>query len=176
MTLSVDLDGVLNFYPANWLDFLRDEFGYQFKDITEVKQNLTYAQYKEFKRLFRASPFETEAPNRTILIQALNVLTQNGSELFVHTSRAVYRADYFDKTHKWLKTTGLNFSKLAFKSEQSFLSNGVSVHIDDDIDFLYEASGFSDKVKLFLFSSSFNQNFETVDESSFFNKIMKICE
>lgn len=176
MNLSVDLDGVLNFYPANWLNFLSVEFGYQFQNISQAKQELTYIQYKEFKHLFRSSSYEMEAPNRSELVQSLNSLTVSGNTLFVHTSRAVHKASYFVKTYDWLEATGLNFSMLAFKSEDSFVDNQIRVHVDDDSEFLKEASAFPLKLNLFLFTNEVSNSFETVDDKSFLPKILKILD
>mgnify|MGYP002654650577 CR=1 FL=1 len=176
MNFSVDLDGVLNFYPLNWLEFLRVEFGLQFESIEDAKQILTYAQYKHFKELFRASSYETQAPNRLLVIQSLNSLTLSGNRLFVHTSRAVHKSSYFTKTRNWLETTGLNFSELAFKTKDSFIDNNIVVHVDDDIEFLKEASGFSPNLNLFLFTSQNITSFETIDELTFLEKVSQILD
>lgn len=174
MNVSVDLDGVLNFYPANWLDFLNVEYGFRFQNIQQAKQELNYKAYKEFKHLFRDSRYETEAPVRESLVARLNELTHSGNTVYIHTSRAIYRANYFDKTYAWLESSGLIFSELGFKSEKVILANDIAVHIDDDVDFLKEAVKFSVKLKLFLFSSSSNNLFDTVDETSLIEKIVSV--
>jgi hypothetical protein len=172
MNVSVDLDGVLNFYPANWLDFLNVEQGFLFQNIQEAKKELSYKEYKEFKHLFRDSKYETEAPVRKSMVASLNGLTLLGNTLYVHTSRAIYRTNYYNKTYAWLLSTGLNFSELRFKTDKNFLANRISVHIDDDVEFLKEAMEYPVELKLFLFSSSGNTLFDTVDEASLLEKIV----
>lgn len=176
MNLSVDLDGVLNFYPANWLKFLELEMGRKFVDIFEAKQNLSYAQYKAYKEIFRASTYETETPFRVKNVETLNNFVHAGNKLFIHTSRSIYKSPYYDKTHDWLKSTGLQFSELAFKSQDSFIASGVSFHIDDDVVFLKEAASYPIDINLYLFSNETDQIFETLNEVSLRVLLSNACD
>ena len=176
MNISVDLDGVLNFYPANWLDFLNIEHAYHFQDIQEAKCELSYKEYKDFKQLFRDSKYETEAPVRESLVAQLNSLTLLGNTLYVHTSRAVYGKNYFKKTYTWLESTGLNFADLGFKTDSNFSTNQISVHIDDDVNFLTEAAEYSVELKLFLFTSAGSNYFDPIDESSLLETMLGLSK
>ena len=46
----VDIDGVLNYYPQTFIDFMNEVYNFDFKTLKEIKQTITYETYKKNKR------------------------------------------------------------------------------------------------------------------------------
>jgi hypothetical protein len=172
--ISVDIDGVLNEYPNNWLHFLANRFNVNFESIEDAKKQLTYHQYKLMKLEFRKSSYERHTPPRKRVIQSLNNLTNQSHKIVVHTSRRILEWPwYFDLTHEWLLDSGLRFDILTLKTPDSLKSKKCLIHIDDELPFLQLATESGFKGHLFHFSPTGDPSgqFETISEEDIENRI-----
>jgi len=151
---SVDIDGILNYYPACWVDFINRETGLNFKDKAEAKEGLSPEKYRSLKDRYRTSEFKANLPVRESALELLNHLKDKGYLIALVTSRPFGNYSLLAATtKKWLDKNGAQYDTLAKKSAPlpGELTH-LDFHIDDEIEDanLIAEAGY----KVFLFNKS----------------------
>ena len=151
---SIDIDGILNYYPDCWVDFINRETGLNFKDKAEAKRGLSPEEYRSLKDRYRTSEFKANLPIRQSALELLKHLKDKGYLITLVTSRPFKNYPLLaDVTAKWLTKNNIPYDTLIKKS--ALLSGKLpylDFHIDDEIEDanLIAEAGY----KAFLFNKS----------------------
>lgn len=133
---SIDIDGILNYYPACWVDFINRETGLNFKDKAEAKRGLSPEEYRSLKDRYRKSEFKANLPIRQSALELLKHLKDKGYLITLVTSRPFENYPLLaDVTAKWLTKNNIPYDTLIKKS--ALLSGKLpylDFHIDDEIE------------------------------------------
>jgi uncharacterized HAD superfamily protein len=114
---AIDLDGVLNYYPDCWVDFINRETGLNFKDKGECKKVLTPKEYALLKDKYRKSEFKANLRIRKSALELLRHLKDEGYFIVIVTRRPFEGyPSLFDMTRKWLEKNNVPFDVLEKKS------------------------------------------------------------
>jgi hypothetical protein len=153
-TFSVDVDGVLNDYPACWLNYIKQETGFEYKSTDEAKQRLGHAAYKKIKTDYRKSIFKENILFKDEARHSLIELVQMGFEIVAATSRPLINPEFPDLknlTSRWIeKNLGFPIQVVYKNDLVDFTENfpNLKYHIDDELKY---AVPIADKnVKVFL--------------------------
>ena len=57
----IDIDGVLNYYPQTQIDYFNLCLGTNYKTLSEIKEAVSYKDYKYYKTQYRMSGFKHNA-------------------------------------------------------------------------------------------------------------------
>lgn len=165
----IDLDGVLNYYPTCWLDFVNIETGLRFDSKKECKEKLSSEKYDFLKDKYRRSDFKANLKIRNGALEFLRHLKDEGYFIVVVTRRPF--KDYpllANMTRKWLEKNNIPFDVLEKKYIKLLKKfSPLNFHVDDEMESANYMARISKRV--FLFS---NDNSEKVVN----HKIIKVCD
>ena len=131
---SFDTDGVLNNYPAVWLEFIALCTGKIFPSV-DVAKGALFERYNQLKHEYRLSDFKYSVPVNHEAKETIALLKQRGDTVYISTSRPL--GDYPDmrqRTMEWLKKSGIQFDGFLEKNGHGLKEKGCMVHIDDEPD------------------------------------------
>lgn len=135
--ISCDIDGILNFYPECWLDYLAQRCGTRYATVYEAKNYEPL--YKEYKNDYRRSDFKGNLVVRPEGRQLLHTLFEKGYSIIFATSRPINNPlypDLYNLTRNWLVKNNLPFDVLLFKdSSVEFIDMypDIEFHIEDEM-------------------------------------------
>lgn len=133
---SVDLDGILNYYPDCWVNFINRETGLNFKNKNEARKKLSTEEYRYLKNKYRKSDFKANLEVREGALELLRYLKDKGYFIVVVTTRPF--EDYPSltiMTKKWLYKNNIPYDVLMKKSIDSFKEYPcLDFHIEDEIE------------------------------------------
>jgi|TARA_B110000879_G_C11183395_1_gene519805 hypothetical protein len=136
--ITCDIDGVLNFYPQMLIDYAQDEYKISISDLPHFKSQYI-KKYTEIKSAYRYSSYKHEASARSFVVDKLNVLSDNGYDILILTTRPFDRfPGMYELTLKWLESIGLKFSTLQSKTKSNIDLIKPIFHIDDRLDHILE--------------------------------------
>lgn len=116
---GLDIDGVLNEYPKCWVDFVNLMTGSQFVNLNEMKNTLTYTQYKNLKHLYRSSGYKEDLPVRFGAINLTRTLKRAGFGNILVTSRPFDKyPDLRMQTKRWLEKGQLVYDDLLYSGKK----------------------------------------------------------
>ena len=155
-----DIDGVLNYYPQTWIDFVNEKINASFKDLTEMKQSISYFGYNKFKEEYRTSGYKESLKRRTNSRYITNALKNRGYEINIITARPVIKYPELRKqTTNWLDKNEILYDNIFYSNKkQSELINSCY-----DAEFIVEDNRFIANLlaernyKVFLIDSIYNQ-------------------
>ncbi len=112
---ALDIDGVLNYYPQPWLDFLNDWLDEDFKDLNNAKESIPYQQYREIKWEYRESGIKSRLAVREGAVDLTHRLKDKGYTIIVLTARPFHNhKSLFKQTIDWLHHNHLKYDGLIF--------------------------------------------------------------
>jgi len=85
----LDVDGVLNFYPQCWIDYINMKLNTEIKTLNEAKNVLSYKTYTDLKRDYRESDYKRNLEVRRGAGAFSQFLKKNGYKIVITTSRPV---------------------------------------------------------------------------------------
>ncbi len=133
---SIDLDDILNYYPACWVDFINRETGLNFKNKAEAIKALSPEKYHSLKDRYRKSEFKANLPIRESALDLVECLRGRGYFIVVVTSRPFENYPQLaDVTAKWLAKNNIPYDMLVGKSD--LLSGKLlyfDFHVDDEME------------------------------------------
>lgn len=134
-----DIDGVLNDYPYNFLEFMNDN-GYNYYSLSEFRQSNLHV-YKGLKKQFRESGQERWCHPNPLAKQFLIDIKTKGYKIILLTARPYKKhSRLFTDTIFWLQQQGLVYDFIFFdeKKEEllinTFRQDQIAFVVDDDID------------------------------------------
>lgn len=126
----IDIDGVLNNYPYNQIQFFNDELGTEFKTLSDAKNALSYNEYKEMKKRYRQSSAKHDAPLTVGAREMIDYLKANDYLIYIVTSRQLFTENQLEKTITWLKKNGINYDYIYCSIKKDFTIFEKFGHID----------------------------------------------
>lgn len=130
----VDIDGVLNYYPQTFIDFMNDTYGYNFKTLKEIKQLVPYELYKKYKSIYRQSSYKNDCKPREGAEQLLQTLRSKGYLIYIVTARPLFQYDLLANTILWLKKNNLIYDYIYCSAKKDFTIFEKFGHVDFVID------------------------------------------
>jgi len=114
-----DLDGILNYYPQTWIDFVNEKYGTSWDDLFLMKKNMGYQAYKDAKEEYRTCGYkETLKPRQGIDILFDN-LKHNGYYIVIITSRPVHKYPQLNQqTIHWLDRNAPQYDEVIFEDKK----------------------------------------------------------
>lgn len=107
---AIDIDGVLNYYPKPWVDFLNIECSTKYNNLVEIKENIPYNLYRRTKSKYRTQGIKRTLEPRKGSRELLEKLKQMKYLIILITARPVHEhINLFRDTIYWLN---LNFKDL----------------------------------------------------------------
>ena len=136
-TISTDIDGVLNYYPGCWLEYIFIKTGKKFENKIKAKEKLGKDKYSEIKDQYRKSEYKANLEPNKKMIKALKKIKEKGHKIIIATSRPINSEKYpalYALTENWLKKNKIPFDVITYKDENcSFLDiYKPELHIDDE--------------------------------------------
>lgn len=132
---SVDIDGILNYYPDCWIDFINQEKKLNFKDKNEAQEGLTIGEYRHLKDEYRKSDFKANLKIRKDALKILKLLKNKKYFILIVTARPF--EDYpllFATTKNWLEKNNFPFDALEKKTILTFKKyHGIDFHIENEL-------------------------------------------
>lgn len=126
----IDIDGVLNYYPQTWLDFLEKEKGLKFESLKDVKETLSYKQYKEYKEDYRYSIYKNDAKVRADAKLLFDLLHNKGYLIYIITARPLFKYNLLENTILWLQKNELKYDYIYCSQKKDFTIFEKFGHID----------------------------------------------
>ena len=113
---ALDIDGVLNYYPDSWVNFVNTKYGHNFEDLNQMKRALTFKAYADYKHTFRKEGFECNAHANQDASFVTKRLRQMGYKIILLTSRPFqqYRS-MFVETVDWLKQNDIVYDGIIWE-------------------------------------------------------------
>lgn len=130
----VDIDGVLNYYPQTFIDFMNEVYDYNFKTLKEIKQSIPYEDYKQYKSIYRQSSYKNDCVPREGAEQLLKGLRDNGYLIYIVTARPLFQYNLLENTITWLKKNNLVYDYIYCSAKKDFTIFEKFGHVDFVID------------------------------------------
>lgn len=166
-----DIDGVLNDYPQNFIDFCEKQ-GFAIDDINNFKLN-DYSNYKKLKHRFRAEGHEGSCGIKELSKQIL-LETNKKYKILLLTARPYEKySRLFSDTIKWCEQHELPVDFVYFSKDKekwlidNFKKEQIKLIVDDQIDNVTELIKYFDNVYLLKNNVLYNED----DFSAVNNKV-----
>lgn len=110
---AIDIDGVLSDYPACWIKFANSILKTNFKTLFELKEKLSYSQYKKLKHLYRKSGYKADLPVKDGAVELTQKLRAKGYKIVIITARPFSEyPEMFKHTRHWLNINEFDYDYL----------------------------------------------------------------
>lgn len=117
----MDIDGVLNNYPDCWVSFINRTGCFNFNDLNEAKEKLTYKTYKKIKQEYRTSGCKENLEITKDAKEFVDTLRSKGFKVIIISSRPVIQyPELYGMTLRWLLKNGINFDNLIFSDRKQY--------------------------------------------------------
>ena len=119
-----DIDGVLNYYPDTWLEFLncnKHKTGlHNVIDLQFAKANIPYADYRALKKEYRESGVKETLDVRRGAFEVIHHLKHaRGYKIIIITSRPVRKhPTLFKQTINWLENNNIPYDDVIFAEDK----------------------------------------------------------
>lgn len=133
----VDLDGVLNYYPKCWLNYIYLKTGLNIKNLELAKQTLPYKSYIDLKRDYRESDYKLNLEIRDGACTFSHFLKRKEFKIIIKTQRPIKEHPcLFKGTIEWLRRNNILFDEILFNNNNPFMVLSkypdLSFGVDDD--------------------------------------------
>lgn len=116
---AIDIDGVLNYYPDTWVDYINSSLNTSFKTLNEAKEGIPYKQYKDLKWQYRECGIKAQLKVREGAKELLDELKRRGYQILIITSRPFdSHKSLFKQTVDWLQNGELQYDGIIFGKEK----------------------------------------------------------
>lgn len=133
----IDIDGVLNYYPATFLNFIYACTKQRFVTLLDAKNTIPYKQYKELKSEYRKSKYKHAAKPRSGAKELLQYLHKHNYLIYIITSRELYKDKMLQDTILWLRRNKLIYDFIYESRKKDFTIfekfKDIDVVIEDNV-------------------------------------------
>ncbi len=126
----IDIDGVLNYYPQTQIDYFNLCLGTNYTTLSEIKENLSYKDYKYYKLQYRLSGFKHKAIPSKGAKKLLEYLKSNGYLIYIITARELFKYNQLELTIEWLNDNKLKYDYIYCTQKKDFTIFEKFGHID----------------------------------------------
>lgn len=135
--IVIDIDGVLNNYPIEFVAWVNEEYSLNYNCISELKND---PNYKEIKHAYRMSGYKKELSVIENVSKFFDYIYQKNIAVWVVTSRPAINKVIND-TKYWLANNDIFYDRIYFTdSKYSVLKKETDVDflaiIEDDVDII----------------------------------------
>ncbi|KKL53812.1 hypothetical protein LCGC14_2271690 [marine sediment metagenome] len=117
--VAIDLDGCLCVYPDAWVNYINQKTINNFTDLNQVKNKISFAEYKKLKQKYRTSGIKAKLPKITGATKLTKRLKKLGYTIIILTARPIYEIpEVFRDTLSWLKTNKIVYDLLFAASDK----------------------------------------------------------
>jgi len=110
---GIDLDGVLSDYPNCWMKFVNETRSKNFNNLFEMKQTLSYWDYKELKQQYRNSGYKEFIAAKPYAKEFARILKENDYKIIILTARPFQEYKNLSKiTTKWLEINNIEYDSV----------------------------------------------------------------
>lgn len=164
-TWSFDIDGVINFYPSVWLDYIFQETKYHYETKDQARLILG-EDYWILKEKYRLSDYKYQVPVNPDALYVITALKKRGDRVIISTTRPFDSYPLMkSQTKAWLDANGILFDLLISKKE--LYKENFDIHIDDELkDILQVKSKVNNKKFILLSSTEINSEVDDIDNVS----------
>jgi uncharacterized HAD superfamily protein len=180
-TCIIDIDGVLNYYPDTYVDFVNEQLQASYSSLHEIKDNIPYSQYKTLKRQYRESGYKEDLKVRDWAYELLKYIKSKGYYIIILTARPIDEVNSLVmQTTNWLKKNNLEYDYLTFEKDKDLeiikKFKNIKFAIDDNRHLANNiaAQGY----KVFLINNQYNEGrtFSSIKRVDSLNEIAKHLE
>ncbi len=112
---GLDIDGVLNYYPEPWVEFINKWLGTDFTDLNEAKNTIPYQQYRDLKYEYRESGYKKTLKIRAGAVELTHLLKKKGYTIIILTSRPFdEHKGLFKLTIDWLNENDIQYDGIIY--------------------------------------------------------------
>ena len=126
----IDIDGVLNYYPQTQIDYFNWRLGTEYKTLSEIKESLSYKDYKYYKTEYRMSGFKHNAKPSKGAKKLLKYLRSNNYLIYIITARELFKYNQLERTINWLNQNNLYYDYIYCTQKKDFTIFEKFGHID----------------------------------------------
>jgi len=178
-TCIFDVDGVLNYYPESYVDFINDELKTSYADLHEAKENIPYKIYKQLKLKYRVCGVKQQLPVRLDAVEILADLRKQGFYIIILSSRPVHEINsLIMQTSRWLHSNNLFYDYLLFNKEKHLevIKNfdNVTFIVEDNRAYANSIAKYGG-YKVYLLNNQYNQG-EVCPKVTRINRLREIEE
>jgi len=134
----IDIDGVLNYYPQTYIDFINNKFNVHYTTLKAIKNSLSYTKYSELKEEYRQSSYKHEALARVGAKEFIDYLVKNDYLILIITSRNLFKYNQLELTIKWLQKNNIHYDYIYQSNKKDFTIferfHHVDLVIEDNVD------------------------------------------
>ena len=133
--ISIDIDGVLNFYPKPLIKFINDKYSLKFKNKEDIRRFFSNLEYEKLKNNYRNSEYKSKMEFNTNLGAKLKEFAKNNRiKIIILTQRLIENHSMLSSTKKWLKHNNFFFPIYKKKDwvENKKKHTNHFIHIDDE--------------------------------------------
>ncbi len=157
-----DIDGVIANYPGYYIDFINKERNTQYKDMFDIKNNVSKKERIELKDKYRNTGIKRELPIIQDSVDFINSIDQSKYYIVLLSSRpySKYLRIYAD-TLEWLKKNNINYDYIFWDEKkdrkilENFDPNQVEFMIEDNLYFSNKVSQIG--IKVYLLDNIYNK-------------------
>lgn len=156
--IILDIDGVLNGYPACWVDYVNSVLNTDFEDLYAVKEYLPYASYTRLKKVYRSCGVKRTLPVNPEAPLFAKALKDNGYFIHLVTSRPFERFENLkEDTVFWLTQNNIPYDSLrsSYKKPWEIHWSPSAIVVEDNRFFANEFAKRGHTV--FLLDNKYNQ-------------------
>lgn len=160
----IDIDGVLNYYPKTYVDFINSELKTNYKTLDEIKKTLSYDTYKTYKTLYRKSDYKHNAKIRKYARQMISYLRKEYL-IYIVTSRELFKYNQLEKTILWLQKNKIHYDYIYCSMKKDYTIFEKFGHVDlvveDSLDNLFKISLINGEALYFNVNNDENRDIES---------------
>lgn len=118
---AIDIDGILNYYPSCWIDYVNEKIDMQFDTLDSMKLSLSYRDYKRLKSEYRESGVKENLMLRDKAKQTIDSLYDAGFDVIIISARPVEKhPTLYGQTIRWLMKNEIRFSNILFSDKKQY--------------------------------------------------------
>ncbi len=134
-----DIDGIITDYPNCFLNFFNSTLNTNFSiDDLKLLKDSDFSLYSDIKNKYRLSKYKYSLPVNALIKDIINNLSGYYGIVILTTRPFEKYEEMYDNTYNWLINSGINFNYLEKKNFSSFERFSPIIHIDDELDHVYE--------------------------------------
>lgn len=155
-----DIDGVINYYPICYLNWIAETYNQTFHSMEEMKEKLDIETYEKYKEEYRLSGVKANQPVNDDTVETMKKLNSLRENIVLYTTRPVskYKRIYSD-TLKWLNKNRVPFDAIYWSDYQKEdvyrLGFKIKYIVEDDVNnarFLNKEG-----YRVYLLNNNYNQ-------------------
>ena len=116
---AIDIDDTLSDSTPFWIAYVNDKLKTSFNDLDEMKNTLSYKQYKKLKKEYRVSGIKANIPALPGASELTKKLKERGYHIIIITARPANDYPELTKiTNQWLRDNNIEYDGIIFDKDK----------------------------------------------------------